>query len=74
MYRDARAIVGQGGRSLEKGTCTDYDITMTSEFAGEKFLVLIEHVSNPNSFFITKFKMDTFSYKLVVKIRPPKVK
>ena len=28
--RDAGAIVGQGGRSLEKGTCADYDVIMTS--------------------------------------------
>ena len=33
--RDARAIVGhRGGRSLEKGTCADYDIIMTSYFKG----------------------------------------
>ena len=28
--RDAGAIVGKGGRGLEKGTCTDYDVIMTS--------------------------------------------
>ena len=28
--RDAGAIVGQGGRSLEKGTSADYDVIMIS--------------------------------------------
>ena len=32
FFRDAGAIVGHGGRSLEKGTCTNYDIIITSEF------------------------------------------
>ena len=30
LLRDAGAIVGQGGRSSEKGTCTGYDVIMTS--------------------------------------------
>ena len=30
IHRDAGAIVGQGGKSLEKGTCADYDVIMTS--------------------------------------------
>jgi len=29
--RDTGTIVGQGGRSLEKSTCTDYDIIMMSQ-------------------------------------------
>ena len=31
-YRNARATVGRGGRRSEKGTCTGYDVIMTSEF------------------------------------------
>ena len=31
-HRDTGAVVGQGGRNLEKDTCTDYDVTMTSDF------------------------------------------
>ena len=31
LIRDAGAIVGQGGRSFEKGTCTDCDVIMTAE-------------------------------------------
>ena len=30
--RDIGARVGQGGRRLENGACTDYDVMMTSEF------------------------------------------
>ena len=32
VFRDAGAIVGQGGRSLEKGTGTDCDVIVTSFF------------------------------------------
>ena len=31
-YRDAGATVGQGGGRFEKGTCTNYDVILTSEF------------------------------------------
>ena len=30
--RDAGATVGQGGGRLDKGTCTNYDVILTSEF------------------------------------------
>ena len=32
LIRDAGATVGQGGGRLEKGTCTNYDVILTSEF------------------------------------------
>ena len=32
IFRDAGATVGQGGGRLEKGTRTNYDVILTSEF------------------------------------------
>ena len=38
--RDDGAIVGQGGSRLEKGTCTYYDVIMTSELNLQVVVVL----------------------------------